>query len=57
MKLVSEVEFDRLGALDASGAGAQIARLLDLPEADHGRAREDFTHRFLTLALRRFVAS
>jgi len=54
MKLVSQGEFDRLRALDASGAGAQVARLLDLPEADHGRAREDFTHRFLSLGLEAF---
>lgn len=54
LRAVSQPEFDHLKALEESGKGAEVARLLKLPEPDHEAARNEFVHRFVGLALEAF---
>jgi phage-related baseplate assembly protein len=51
LKIIGERDFQTLAAQDQAGKGRELARLLDLPEADHQAARQLFRHRFLSLAL------
>lgn len=51
---VTEAELERLKAQEEAGRGKEVATLLDLPEPDHGTARDEFRHRFLSLALEAF---
>jgi Zn-dependent peptidase ImmA (M78 family) len=54
LRIVSQSEFDRLKALEDSGKGAEVARLLKLREPDHEVTRDEFVHRFVGLALEAF---
>jgi len=51
---VTEAELGHLRALEDSGKGRKLARLLGLPEPDHVEMRSEFKHRFLGLALEAF---
>jgi Zn-dependent peptidase ImmA (M78 family) len=51
LRLVTQAEFDHLKAIDAAGKGKQMAALLGLPEPDLSEVRNEFSHRFLGLAL------
>ncbi len=51
LRLVIESEFDQLKALDEVGKGKLLAERLGWPEPDHEEMRNEFRHRFLTLAL------
>lgn len=51
LRLATQPQFDRLKQEDDEGKGAEVARLLDLPEPDHESARNEFRHRFLGLGL------
>jgi Zn-dependent peptidase ImmA (M78 family) len=51
---VTEAELERFKAQEEAGRGKEVATLLDLPEPDHGAARDEFRHRFLSLALEAF---
>jgi hypothetical protein len=48
---VTEAELERLKAQEDGGRGKDVAALLDLPEPNHEAARDEFRHRFLSLAL------
>jgi Zn-dependent peptidase ImmA (M78 family)/DNA-binding XRE family transcriptional regulator len=48
---VTEAELERLKAQEDAGRGKDVAALLGLPERDHEAARDEFRHRFLSLAL------
>jgi len=52
--LLTEAELDVLKQQDDTGRGRELATLLDLPEPDHEVARNEFRHRFLSLALETF---
>jgi Zn-dependent peptidase ImmA (M78 family)/DNA-binding XRE family transcriptional regulator len=51
LRLLNETEFDRLKALDEAGNTARIAQLMALPLEDGQHHANDFTRRFLGLAL------
>ncbi len=51
---LTEAELERLKAQEEAGRGKEVATLLDLPEPDHEAARDEFRHRFLSLALEAF---
>jgi Zn-dependent peptidase ImmA (M78 family)/transcriptional regulator with XRE-family HTH domain len=51
---VTEAELERLKAQEDAGRGKDVAALLGLPEPDHEAARDEFRHRFLSLALEAF---
>jgi hypothetical protein len=48
---VTGAELERLKAQEEVGRGKEVAILLGLPEPDHEAARDEFRHRFLSLAL------
>lgn len=54
LRLVTREELNQLLDLDSAGHGREIAALLGLPEPDHDALRNQFTHRFLGLALEAF---
>jgi hypothetical protein len=49
--LLSDSELEDLKQQEESGKGREVAALLDLPDVDHEAARNEFRHRFLSLAL------
>lgn len=53
LRLVSDSEFEHLKQIEDSGYGKSVARLLQLPEIDE-EARDEYRHRFLSLALEAF---
>lgn len=50
LRLVTEDEFERLKAQDERSLGKRLAKLMDLEEPDHRKARDEFRHRFMNLA-------
>jgi len=48
---VTEAELERLKTQEDGRRGKDVAALLGLPEPDHEAARDEFRHRFLSLAL------
>jgi Zn-dependent peptidase ImmA (M78 family)/transcriptional regulator with XRE-family HTH domain len=54
LRLVSDSEFLHLKQIEDSGHGKSVARLLQLPEIDEEEARDEYRHRFLSLALEAF---
>lgn len=54
LRLVKDPEFEALKAQEEQGIGKAIAGLLDLEEPDQEKARNEFRHRFLGLALEAF---
>jgi Zn-dependent peptidase ImmA (M78 family)/DNA-binding XRE family transcriptional regulator len=48
---VTGAELERLKVQEEVGRGKEVATLLGLPEPDHEAARDEFRHRFLSLAL------
>jgi len=57
LRLVSDSEFEHLKQAEDLGYGRAVARLLQLPEADDEEARDEYRHRFLSLALEAFRRS
>jgi Zn-dependent peptidase ImmA (M78 family)/transcriptional regulator with XRE-family HTH domain len=51
LRLITDAELKDLKEQEESGKGRRVAALLDLPEVDHEAARNEFRHRFLSLAL------
>jgi len=51
LKMVSDDDVQRMRKLEEDGKGKELAKLLDLPELDHQKARNEFRRRFLGLAL------
>jgi Zn-dependent peptidase ImmA (M78 family)/transcriptional regulator with XRE-family HTH domain len=51
---LTEAELERFKAQEEIGRGKEVANLLDLPEPDHEAARDEFRHRFMSLALEAF---
>jgi hypothetical protein len=51
LRLLTEAEFDRLKALDEAGNTSRIAQLMGLPVEDSQHHANEFTRRFLGLAL------
>jgi Zn-dependent peptidase ImmA (M78 family)/transcriptional regulator with XRE-family HTH domain len=54
LRLLSDAEFAHLKQIEDSGSGKAVARLLLLPEVDDEEARDEYRHRFLSLALEAF---
>lgn len=54
LRLLSAAEFERLKARDDAGRGAEVARLLGLPEPDPEASRREFAHRVAGLGLEAF---
>jgi Zn-dependent peptidase ImmA (M78 family)/transcriptional regulator with XRE-family HTH domain len=54
LRLLSDAEFDHLKQHEDIGHGRAIARMLQLPEIDEEEARDEYRHRFLSLALEAF---
>lgn len=52
--LLTEAELEALKQQEEIGRGRELASLLELPEPDHEAARNEFRHRFLSLALEAF---
>lgn len=48
---LTEAELERFKAQEEAGGGKEVAALLCLSEPDHEVARDEFRHRFLSLAL------
>lgn len=57
LRLITDAELEDLKHQEESGKGRHVAALLDLPEVDHEAARNEFRHRFLSLALEAFRKS
>lgn len=51
LRLIADAELEELKQQEESGKGRRVAALLDLTEVDHEAARNEFRHRFLSLAL------
>jgi len=51
LRLVTRSEMEALLKQDENGRGRELARVLGLPEPDHAAARNEFRHRFVSLAL------
>jgi hypothetical protein len=51
LKLLTQAELDDLRAADEAGFGLELARLLNLPDADSGEDADGFRHRVLSLAM------
>lgn len=51
LKMLSDEGVQRMRDLEDSGKGRELAKLLDLPELDHQKDRNEFRRRFLGLAL------
>ena len=54
LRLVTEPEFNKLKDQDEKGLGKALAGVLDLPEPDHDKARNEFRHRFMALGIEAF---
>lgn len=54
LRLVSDSEFEHLKQSEELGYGRAVARLLQLPEISEEEARDEYRHRFLSLALEAF---
>ena len=54
LRLVSDSEFEHLKQIEDSGYGKSVAKILQLPEIDDEEARDEYRHRFLSLALEAF---
>ena len=54
LRLVSDSEFENLKQIEELGYGRAVARLLQLPEVNEEEARDEYRHRFLSLALEAF---
>lgn len=57
LRLVSDSEFEHLKQIEELGYGRAVARLLQLPEVNEEEARDEYRHRFLSLALEAFRRS
>ena len=57
LRLVSDSEFEQLKQIEDLGYGRAVARLLQLPEVNEAEARDEYRHRFLSLALEAFRRS
>jgi Zn-dependent peptidase ImmA (M78 family)/transcriptional regulator with XRE-family HTH domain len=57
LRLVSDSEFEHLKQVEELGYGKAVARLLQLPEVNEVEARDEYRHRFLSLALEAFRRS
>ena len=51
LKLLSDAEFENLKQLEDAGHGSSVAALLQLPHRDDEPPRDEYRHRFLSLAL------
>jgi hypothetical protein len=51
LKLLTQVELDDLRSADEAGHGLELARLLNLPDAEHSDDADGFRHRVLGLAM------
>jgi Zn-dependent peptidase ImmA (M78 family) len=51
LRLIGDAELEELKHQEEAGKGRQVAALLDLRDVDHEAARNEFRHRFLSLAL------
>jgi Zn-dependent peptidase ImmA (M78 family)/transcriptional regulator with XRE-family HTH domain len=51
LRVISDAELEELKQQEEAGKGRRVAALLDLLEVDHEAARNEFRHRFLSLAL------
>jgi Zn-dependent peptidase ImmA (M78 family)/DNA-binding XRE family transcriptional regulator len=54
LRLVSDSEFEQLKKIEELGYGRAVARLLQLPDLNEDEARDEYRHRFLSLALEAF---
>lgn len=54
LRLLADAEFEHLKQHEDIGHGRAIARMLQLPEIDEEEARDEYRHRFLSLALEAF---
>ena len=54
LRLLSDAEFEHLKQHEDIGHGRAVARMLQLPEIDEEEARDEYRHRFLSLALEAF---
>ena len=54
LRFLSDAEFDHLKQLEDAGQGRAVAALLQLPQRDEDAARDEYRHRFLSLALEAF---
>ena len=57
LRLLSDAEFEHLKEQENIGDGRAVAKLLQLPEVDEDTARDEYRHRFLSLALEAFRRS
>ena len=57
LRLLSDAEFEHLKEQENIGDGRVVAKLLQLPEIDEDAARDEYRHRFLSLALEAFRRS
>jgi len=51
LKLLTQAEWEQLKAADDAGYGLELARLLNLPDADGGDDADGFRHRVLNMGL------
>mgnify|MGYP005810460077 CR=1 FL=1 len=51
LKLLTQAEWDELKSADDAGCGLELARLLNMPDAEEGDDKDGFRHRVLGLAL------
>lgn len=54
LRILSDAEFDGLKQLEDVGHGRAVATALQLPEKDEHDVRDEYRHRFLSLALEAF---
>lgn len=57
LKFLSDAEFDSLKQLEDAGHGRAVATLLQLPHRDEEPPRDEYRHRFLSLALEAYRRS
>ena len=57
LRLLSDAEFENLKQHEDVGHGRAVAKMLQLPEIDEDAARDEYRHRFLSLALEAFRRS
>jgi Zn-dependent peptidase ImmA (M78 family)/DNA-binding XRE family transcriptional regulator len=57
LKFLSDAEFESLKQLEDAGYGRAIATLLQLHQKDEGPPRDEYRHRFLSLALEAYRRS
>ncbi len=51
LKFLTDAEFENLKVLEDAGQGRAVAALLQLPQTDEEPPRDEYRHRFLSLAL------